>query len=317
MKKALSLLLAALLLLSCAVTAFAANLTPSVYSSYKIPSGTMRMIAHTGYSAVAPANTLPAYVAAGESDFWGAETDIQRTKDGVWILMHDNTVDAMTDGTGKVCDMTYAEIQTLNVDAGNNIEQYPGLKVATLPEYLDVCKEYGLHPVIEIKSNADPATMDELAELLLAREDKEMFVIISFGREICVRVKELMPEIPVYYLIGFENVSQEDIDFAVENHLDGMDIHVFLPTDYVKAVKKSGLDIFVWTIDDLENAERFYRLGINAITTNSLTQEEPEGSFWQRLLWNLRDWFYKLTQPFRSCGERLQSDTGKQIVCSV
>ena len=69
MKKILSVLLAALMLLTLAVPSLAANQTPSIYSSYKIPSGTMRMIAHCGYSAVAPENTLPSYIAAGESEF--------------------------------------------------------------------------------------------------------------------------------------------------------------------------------------------------------------------------------------------------------
>ena len=296
MKKVLCLILTVAIILSCGLYAFAEGEAMSVYSSYKIPYGSMRMIAHTGYSAVAPGNTLPAYVAAGKSDFWGAECDIQRTKDGVWVLMHNDTVDDMTDGTGKVSEMTYAEISRLTVDAGNNLEKYPGTKVATLKEYLDVCKEYGLHPVIEIKPNADVETMDELAKLLLARKEKDMFVIISFGREICVRIKELMPDTPVYYLIGYEGVSREDIDFAVKNHLDGMDIHVFLPDDYVNAVKDAGLDIIVWTIDDMDNVERFYELGVNAITTNSITQEKPQGNIFQQFLWAMRDLFYNLKQ---------------------
>ena len=305
MKKIISVLLAALLLFCCALPAFAAHLTPSVYESYKIPTGSMRMIAHAGYSAVAPANTLPAYIAAGESDFWGAECDIQRTKDGRWILMHNDTVDEMTDGTGKVADLTYAELMALTVDYGNNIESYPHLKIATLEEYLDVCKKYNLHPVIEIKDNADPDTVHEVAEILLAREEKDMFYIISFGHEICVKMKTLAPAIPVYYLIGFEGVSQADIDFAVSNHLDGMDIHVFLPDKFVRAVKKAGLDVFAWTIDDFGNTERLFRLGVNAITTNTLTQETPEGSFWQQLIWNLRDRFYQVIQCFRAFGDRL------------
>ena len=300
MKKYVSVILAFIIASGSAVCAFAAGATMSVYSSYIIPSGTMRMIAHAGYSAVAPSNTLPAYEAAGRSDFWGAECDIQRTKDGVWILMHNDTVDDMTDGTGKVSELTYDEIMQFNVDAGNNIENYPGLKVAKLEDYLDVCRKYGLHPVIEIKANADPKYMDELAPVLLSRDDRDMFVIISFGREICARVKELIPEIPVYYLIGFEDVSQEDIDFAVSNKLDGMDIHVFLPDDYVKAVTASGLDVFVWTIDDIKNCERFYKLGVNAITTNSINQETPEGSGFQQFLWTLRDYWYNLILRFRA-----------------
>ena len=74
-----------------------------------------------------------------------------------------------------------------------------------------------------------------------------------------------------------------------------MDIHVFLPDDYVKAVVDSGLDVFVWTIDDIANAERFYELGVNAITTNTLTQEKPEGSLRQQFRWALRDLFYRVS----------------------
>ncbi len=118
--------------------------------------------------------------------------------------MHNDTVDKMTDGTGKVADMTYAELMELKVDSGNNIENYPNLKLATLEEYLDVCKEYGLHPIIEIKDNADPDTVHEVAEILLAREEKDMFYIICFGREICLKMKTLAPEIPVYYLISMK-----------------------------------------------------------------------------------------------------------------
>ena len=310
MKKIISLILVLAVLLSCVICVFAQGETMSVYSSYKIPSGTMRMIAHTGYSAVAPGNTLHAYEAAGKSDFWGAECDIQRTKDGVWILMHNDTVDEMTDGTGRVADLTFDEIRELTVDSGNNIDKYPGTKIATLTEYLDVCGKYGLYPVIEIKANAEVGYMDELASLLSAREDKSMFAVISFGREICVRMKELLPEIPVYYLIGYEGVSREDIDFALDNHLDGMDIHVFLPDDYVKEVVDSGLDVFVWTIDDIENAERFYEFGVNAITTNSLTQEKPSGSIEQKIKWAWRDLKYFFNRFFETLSLRFTGKAG-------
>ena len=300
MKKTLSAFFAFAIMISCAVCAFAAGETMSVYSSYRIPSGTMRMIAHQGYSAVAPGNTLPAYEAAGKSDFWGAECDIQRTKDGVWILMHNDTVDAMTDGTGEISELTYAEIMKFNVDSGNNIENYPALKVARLEEYLDVCKKYGLHPVIEIKEKADPDYLYEVAGILSERDEKDMFYVISFGREICLKMKELMPSLRVYLIVSYEDVSQESIDFAVSNNLDGMDIHVYHPEDYVKAVVASGLDVFVWTIDDMGNCEKFYRLGVNAITTNSITQETPAGNTFQRFLWLLRDFGYKLTLQFKS-----------------
>lgn len=296
MKKVLIPILVVIIMIGvCAVLAFVNKSKSSVYASYKIPTGTMRMIAHQGYSAVAPGNTLPSYEAAGKSDFWGAECDIQRTKDGVWILSHNDDIEDMTDGTGLISEQTYAELMEFNVDTGNNIENYPNLKLTKLEDYLDVCKQYGLHPVIEIKENADTAYLHEVADILSAREEKDMFHVISGGREICTTMKELMPTLPVYYIVSYEEVSRETIEFAVSNHLDGMDIHVYHPEDYVKDVVASGLDVFVWTIDDMGNCKKFYKLGVNAITTNSITQEPPAGNFVQRCLWALRDSWYQRT----------------------
>ena len=265
----------------------------SVYYSNKIPKGTMRMIAHAGYSAIAPSNTLPAYRAAGESDFWGAECDIQHTKDGVWVLMHDDTVERTTDGEGAVKDLTYNEILEFNIDDGNNLDKYPNTKVPTLEEYLDVCKQYSLHPVIEVKATVDVASMDGLCEILSAREDKDMFVIITFGRELCLKIKESAPDIPVYLLVD-EKATQNDIDFAVNNHLDGMDIHVYSDKEFIKAVTKTDLDLIVWTIDDYGSVNRFYKYGITAITSNTFNESEPEGSIFKKIIWKVRDFIYSI-----------------------
>lgn len=299
MKKAVSLILALLLAIGCVIPAFAAE-TLSVYSSYRIPTGSVRMTAHRGYSAVAPENTLPAFRLAGEYGFWGAECDTSPTADGVWVIMHDDTVDRMTDGTGKVNELTFAEIQALTVDAGNNVEQYPDTKVPTLTEYLDVCKEYGLHPVIEIKGCATVEDMDSLAALLAAREEKAMFTIITFERSLAARIKVLLPDTPVYLLIGgtTEEEFLNGIQFCLDNCLDGIDFSCGWGKDIVKRVQKTGLKTMVWTVDDTKIAEQFYKWGVKDITTNALTPATPQGNIFQRLLWKLRDLFYAFTKAF-------------------
>ena len=296
MKKTLSVLLAALLVFVCAVTAFAADKTQSVYSSYLIPTGSVRMTAHRGYSAAAPENTLPAFRLAGEYGFWGAECDTSPTSDGVWIIMHDDTVDRMTDGEGKVADHTYEEICEMTVDAGNNIELYPGTKVPTLSEYLDVCKEYGLHPVIEIKTCARVEDMDSLASLLTAREEADMFTVITFGAEHAARIKELMPATPVYLLLGggvpadFDNA----VRFCAEHGLDGLDLSCTWGKKQVRAAQKAGLQTMVWTVDATDVAEQYYRWGVRDFTTNSLTPTAPQGNLFERCIWKIRDFIYGL-----------------------
>lgn len=292
MKKVFCILLTLLLLAVLAVPAFAA----SIYESYVIPKGSVRMVAHRGYSAVAPENTLPSFRLAGENAFWGAECDTSPTKDGVWIIMHDDSVDRMTDGEGKVADLTYDEIAALTIDAGNNIDQYPDTKVPTLTEYLDVCLAYKLHPVIEIKECAPVESMEALAALLCAREEKEMFTIITFGKAQAARIKQLMPETPVYLLIGGVPAEQfpEAVQFCLDNGLDGLDFASVWEQKEVRMVQKAGLKTMVWTIDKRKDAEKFYRWGVFDITTNALTQTSPQGNFFQRILWWFRDLFYTI-----------------------
>ena len=118
----------------------------------------VKMVAHRGFSSKAPENTLVAYKLAGMRGYWGAECDIQETSDGYFILMHDDTVDRTTNGTGSVADMTLEQIKALNVKI------VPGYyeKVPTLEEYLICCKEYNLVPVIEIKASINVANFIQI-----------------------------------------------------------------------------------------------------------------------------------------------------------
>ena len=295
MKKALSLFLALTLAFAMALPVFAAP--QSVYSSYLIPYGSVRMTAHRGYSSVAPENTLPAFRLAGEYGFWGAECDTSPTADGEWIIMHDDTVDRTTDGTGKVGELTYEEIAALTIDNGANVDKYPSTKIPTLTEYLDVCKEYGLHPVIEVKPSAPVGSMSDLAELLSAREEKDRFVIISFSRELLAALKPLMADTPMYLLCS--PATEDDIAFCLDNGLDGIDFSYITTKDVVKAAIKAGLKVMVWTIDDTDTVEQFYQWGVRDFTTNALTQNNAEGNALQELLWDLRDIFYRITEIFR------------------
>ena len=311
MKKAVSflaLLLMVPMLVVCSPV-FAVSESNYLYDSEVIPDGSMITIAHRGYSAAAPENTLPAFRLAGENGFWGAECDIWRTADGQWVLMHDATVDRMTDGSGEVSMMSAEELRALTVDAGSNVSQYPGTRILTLEEYLDVCKQYGLHAVIEIKSGVREESLPSLAAILNAREEKAQFVIISFARALVAGMKKLMPAVPVYLLTG--QTTKDDVDFCVENGLDGIDFsYQGIPKDVLCAAQNAGLETLVWTVDSLSVAEEFYSLGVKAITTNCLLpgkspETEPASSpteessgeklnFFQRIIQWFKDLFAKL-----------------------
>src|SRR5665648_1150306 len=85
---------------------------------------------------IAPENTIHAFEKAGMLKYWGIETDIQQTSDGVWVIYHDTTLDTMSDGTGAIKYKTLAEIKALNITVGVNLAYYPNSKIPTLEEYL-------------------------------------------------------------------------------------------------------------------------------------------------------------------------------------
>lgn len=111
----------------------------------------IKIIAHRGACTDAPENTVPAFEIAGKNHVWGIETDIWETTDNYFVCLHNERVDDMTDGTGKVREKTLAEVKALTIDAGANIQDYPNLQIPTLEEYLTICKKYGVIATIEIK----------------------------------------------------------------------------------------------------------------------------------------------------------------------
>ena len=112
--------------------------------------------AHRGDCARFPENTMLAFRSALEAGVDQIETDVRVTKDGELVLIHDATVDRTTNGTGKVCDMTLAELKAL--DAGSHKgEEFAGEQIPTLREFLELVKD---HPTmtldIELKEYPTP-----------------------------------------------------------------------------------------------------------------------------------------------------------------
>lgn len=112
--------------------------------------------AHRGYQPMGPENSILAFEAAGKLGFDYIETDVIKTADGTLVCMHDATVNRTTNGTGKVTDMTFAELQKLTIDIKSygfdmSSADQSKLYIPTFREYLEICKEYGAKPFIEIK----------------------------------------------------------------------------------------------------------------------------------------------------------------------
>ncbi len=126
-------------------------------------NNTIKTIMHRGYNLIAPENTLPAFKLARKMGFTTIELDIQLTSDGVPVILHDNTIDRTSNGTGNVYDLTYDYLQTLDFGSWKSAA-YAGTKIPSLEEAIRLCKMLGLDVYIEIKSGS-PWTSDKLTEV--------------------------------------------------------------------------------------------------------------------------------------------------------
>lgn len=263
-KKLVCAVLCAVLLLSFAVPGLAAEEKRTL------------AVAHRGYSGAAPENTLAAFRLAGEMGYYGCEFDIQPTADGVWVVMHDDTVDRTTNGSGKVTELTYAELSNFTIDKGNGLEKYPNEKIPTLEEALDACLEYSLRPVIEVKGGKEE-NMPALAELLNSRSEKEGFVVISFTWEFLEPLRKLMPETEMWLLAN--EVLPSHISFCKENKIDGISFNYKKNvTASILMIRAAGLKPISWTVDNLFVANTLAARGVEGITTNRLLPEQLEKS---------------------------------------
>ncbi|MBQ7638542.1 MAG: hypothetical protein IJS90_06560 [Clostridia bacterium] len=233
--------------------------------------GTSRtLIAHRGFSALYPQNTVPAFEAAAENGFDGFEFDVHTTKDGVWVVLHNDTVDEMTNGSGNVADYTYDELMMFDIDAGNGVERYENLKIPTLTEALDVCAESEIFPVIEIKS-CDPSYFPDLLREVYIRSLEKRAVIISFDMEYLEKIRELDGDIEMLYLT--HKLTKDDVDRCEKLGNCGVDIEIKNSIKTLSAIRyarEKGLRCVSWTVDLPVLADLSHFLGIDAITTNKI-----------------------------------------------
>lgn len=229
------------------------------------------LIAHRGYRAVAPENTTAAFEEAGKAGFWGAECDIYRTADGVWIVSHDTHTYRMMDKSAFVEKETYEDLMKMKVDNGSNIGNYPDLSFCSLEEYIKICKDYNMVAVIELKGKNNTEHYDEIIDLV--NQYGVEAVYISFHFENMQKIRALT-DAPVYFLTS--EISDEDIELAKSLENCGIDFDGRKEENFEKGMIKKcideGLAVGAWTIDDTALLDKLVENGVTLITTDNITK---------------------------------------------
>lgn len=226
-------------------------------------SGT-QVSAHRGASYSAPENTKYAFEKAISSGADYIELDVQLTKDDQLVVFHDKVLDRTTDGSGKLTNYTYAELQELSAGEWFG-KEYKDAKIMLLS---DVLKLVG-HKVllnIEIKNigNVD-LIAEKTVELIKEYDILDSCYVTSFSYNALTKVKEIEPKIKIALIANLAtstaNSELPDIDAVSMNY-------IFVNQGVVNTVHQNGKKIFVWTVDREEDIRSMLALGVDNIITN-------------------------------------------------
>ena len=221
------------------------------------------IMAHRGFSAAAPENTIPAFQKAVDTGCTAAELDVQMTKDGEIIVLHDSNLKRTTGLNKNVWEVTYDEIKDL--DAGSRFsKEYAGTKIPTLAEVL---QRFGkdLFLNIEIKRNGhDDGIVQRTIDVITEYGNLDNCDITSQNYETIEEVKRINPDILTAYtsIIGLGEIHM----------LEAADIisiqETFANYANIEKLQNAGKRVFVWTVNESDTIKKLIALNVNAILTN-------------------------------------------------
>ena len=229
-----------------------------------------RICAHRGFNTVAPENSMPAFGAAVALGAEEIEFDLWTTKDGVLVSCHDETLDRVSDGVGKIGDYTYEELLGLDFGAKHG-EKFSGLRIPTFEQILRKFAGrviMNVHVKIWDKRYEDDK-LDEIVALLRKYDCEKHIYFMTTNDDMVRKVNEKYPHIAMCLGWDANNDPMSMVDRAIS--LGAYKIQLFKPyfnEETVKRAHKHGILCNVFWADDPAEAKEYRRMGIDTILTN-------------------------------------------------
>jgi len=241
------------------------------------------VMAHQGGEELWPSNTMFAFERAVALGVDVLEMDLHVTADGALVLIHDETVDRTTDGTGVVEQMTLAEVKAL--DAGHywtadGGQTFPfrgqGITVATLEELFQAFPDMPIN--IEIKLVENVPVAEPFCQLIRQYGKQDQILVASFHEDAMAEFRAVCPEVAT-------STSQNEVINFFVRHFVGLaasyspaaqavqvpeyrsGIHILTPR-FVQDAHSRGMDVHVWTVNEADDMQRMIGLGVDGIITD-------------------------------------------------
>ncbi|MBN9333558.1 glycerophosphodiester phosphodiesterase family protein [Devosia sp.] len=227
--------------------------------------------AHRGASAIAPENTIAAFRAAAEQGALWVELDVALLADGTLVVIHDDTVDRTTSGTGSLGALTHAEAAAL--DAGAWFDpRYAGERLPTLEEAIKALGELGLSANVEIKQHKHHKSLDQLVHAVQAdirkRAPRTEIMISSFDPEALKAMHSLEPDLEMamlWWKAPEDWADKMKLIPATTMHVN----YKTLSIGMLEETSKSGIKVRAWTSNNPVELLSFWGAGLTGVITDN------------------------------------------------
>ena len=261
------------------------TLLKSIFTAVIILLGSLSMqaqliVGHRG-SQWGVENTRAAFINGANAGAWGLECDIRVTADGTFVISHDDNYKRLGGPETKIADMSTEAVLSTRLTSKRHGITYAATP-CSLGEFLDICNEYNVVPVVEVKvctsihSNTkaeNEPVFDGIPALINMIDQKgcsDRVVIISFMPGVVDFIHRHYPDITVQVLAGDgDGTIDEWVDWCIEHKMDLDVVHTIVTKEAVDRMHAAGLKVNVWTVDRVEDFERVKATGADFITTNA------------------------------------------------
>lgn len=227
-----------------------------------------KFIAHRGYTPLAPENSIPAFFEAAKRGMWAVETDVWKTADGMLVCCHDRSLKRMFGTDLNVDEVRFNELAGFKISCGNNIDKYPDdlLRIPKFDEYLQICRDYGCVPFIEIKGDVVFDVVNVLKDFGM----EEYSVISSSKFQHLLETREYSRKVFVHHIFSSESMINDVSNLGYSGMAFDYTKMSDVPEDLVKEVHRANVRICFRAADDTQTAIDMVKKGVDYIPTNLL-----------------------------------------------
>jgi glycerophosphoryl diester phosphodiesterase len=231
-------------------------------ASRPVPEADVAVTAHRGDSSRAPENTLAAFRSAMDAHATYAELDVQRTRDGQVIVLHDRDLMRLAGDPRRVADLTAADLETIDIGSKRGAA-FRGERVPTLDAVIDLVRGH-MKLNVELKYNgADPGLAAAVIEVLRRREFLDQAVITSLNAAALKQVREIEPRLRIGQIVtaAVGDVTRADVNFLSLNAARAS-------AAMIRRVHAADKGVHVWTVNRPDAMLLMIERGANNLITD-------------------------------------------------